>query len=773
MTGNNVTYTYGTSGTSKGRPIHISDGTGSHELTYDALGNVTAETRTIVLPNSHEEFSLTMNYEYDSWGRMLSITYPDGEEVSYTYQWGGDLSAMQSVMGVNTRTYIGQIQYNDYGQKSHVTYGNSASAEYSYDALHRLANLKSRNGGGTLMQNIDYTYDNASNVTGIVNTAGVVNSLGGGYGNTYQYDALHRLVGSTGGGASTGTYNMTMHYSGSGRIRAKYRSSLSPTLSGTVNTYYGYCDEYQPHAVRRIYDEYNQKHYDFRWDASGNLGQVSYGNEEALFESGRFMYWTEDNRMHVAVDDKHYSYYAYDYSGERRIKLTGDNSVLDVNADYMRTISTLENVTLYPSAYMVLTDRGYTKHYYTGMERVAARIGDGGLDVGIYLSNTDSLHARANRLFSQSLAQVNGRVLEANDVDCIMDGEMPVEELGIPFEEIPEQMSATVGTEYGEFVGAMHLVSNAGESPEVYYYHGDHLGSASWITDASGAAVQHLQYLPFGERFVDQRTSGYCERFTFTGKERDKETGFGYFGARYMDHELMTMWLSVDPMADKYPSISPYAYCAWNPVKLVDPDGCMIDEWRIDLNTGEVTKVGNKGGKTTDYYSFGTTNTQGDWLPDATRDDVEISRNQSGGTINSFRVNESNNSTLSIFHIPDDDISGFFLERGGPDTKAPKQNKRILEGEYNFVKHSSSDKFFNNRAKLTSKNDSKFVNRAILIHPGNNYWDSKGCLLPGTTASKNNNGDYSVGASKNKTAVLENYIRRNNWNVTLTITNRF
>jgi len=60
---------------------------------------------------------------------------------------------------------------------------------------------------------------------------------------------------------------------------------------------------------------------------------------------------------------------------------------------------------------------------------------------------------------------------------------------------------------------------------------------------------------------------------SFTGKERDEETGYGYFGARYMDHELMTMWLSVDPMADKYPGISPYAYCAWNPIKLVDPDG--------------------------------------------------------------------------------------------------------------------------------------------------------------------------------------------------------
>ena len=43
-----------------------------------------------------------------------------------------------------------------------------------------------------------------------------------------------------------------------------------------------------------------------------------------------------------------------------------------------------------------------------------------------------------------------------------------------------------------------------------------------------------------------------------------------------MDHELMTGWLSVDPMTDKYPGISPYAYCAWNPVKLVDPDGMEI-----------------------------------------------------------------------------------------------------------------------------------------------------------------------------------------------------
>ena len=71
---------------------------------------------------------------------------------------------------------------------------------------------------------------------------------------------------------------------------------------------------------------------------------------------------------------------------------------------------------------------------------------------------------------------------------------------------------------------------------------------------------------------------------SFTGKERDSETGFSYFGARYYDSDLMTGWLSVDPMADKYPGVSPYAYCAWNPIKLVDPD--REDIYQLDVSTG-------------------------------------------------------------------------------------------------------------------------------------------------------------------------------------------
>ena len=63
----------------------------------------------------------------------------------------------------------------------------------------------------------------------------------------------------------------------------------------------------------------------------------------------------------------------------------------------------------------------------------------------------------------------------------------------------------------------------------------------------------------------------------FSAKERDSETGLSYFGARYYSSDL-SIWLSVDPMSDKYPSLSPYTYCANNPVRLVDPNG---EEYRI------------------------------------------------------------------------------------------------------------------------------------------------------------------------------------------------
>ena len=70
----------------------------------------------------------------------------------------------------------------------------------------------------------------------------------------------------------------------------------------------------------------------------------------------------------------------------------------------------------------------------------------------------------------------------------------------------------------------------------------------------------------------------HCWLYTFSAKERDSETSLSYFGSRYYSSDL-SIWLSVDPMSDKYASLSPYNYCANNPVKLVDPDG---EEWYVN-----------------------------------------------------------------------------------------------------------------------------------------------------------------------------------------------
>ena len=80
--------------------------------------------------------------------------------------------------------------------------------------------------------------------------------------------------------------------------------------------------------------------------------------------------------------------------------------------------------------------------------------------------------------------------------------------------------------------------------------------------------------------------------FTFSAKERDSETGLSYFGSRYYSSDL-SIWLSVDPQSDKYASLSPYTYCANNPVKLVDPNG---EEWYINEPSFYPLNYESKGG---------------------------------------------------------------------------------------------------------------------------------------------------------------------------------
>ena len=94
---------------------------------------------------------------------------------------------------------------------------------------------------------------------------------------------------------------------------------------------------------------------------------------------------------------------------------------------------------------------------------------------------------------------------------------------------------------------------------------------------------QHFAYS------ISSSFSFFADIHTFSAKEKDTETGLSYFGSRYYSSDL-SIWLSVDPMSDKYPSLSPYVYCANNPIKLVDPNGMQWETPEDELRSQSMIK---------------------------------------------------------------------------------------------------------------------------------------------------------------------------------------
>jgi len=226
--------------------------------------------------------------------------------------------------------------------------------------------------------------------------------------------------------------------------------------------------------------------------------------------------------------------------------MSGDGEGVSVNGVLSGARTGTTNFTAYISPYLVLNKGGYyTKHIYIGSQRVVSKLGSSDIFKG------DPPFEEATAL---------GNNFYAKYYDLVAKIKTCYDSLGVVYSGTPS--------------GAGIETSVAGmiPTPLQYFYHSDHLGSSSLITDASGALVQHLEYIPFGEVFIEERNSTCSTPYKFNGKELDEETGLYYYGARYMDPRT-SVWISVDPLAEKYPNISSYVYCADNPVKYVDPDG--------------------------------------------------------------------------------------------------------------------------------------------------------------------------------------------------------
>lgn len=223
----------------------------------------------------------------------------------------------------------------------------------------------------------------------------------------------------------------------------------------------------------------------------------------------------------------------YDASGERTLKAQGEYQGLFENGVPTDGGVQLNAYTTYPSPYITISPKEvYTKHYFAGTQRVASKP-EGKADI----FNTSPLHGYEEL-----------KIRQLGDAQAVADTvDLGIITLGGPIEEPV--------------------------NPDVYYFHPDHLGTSTMISDGSGYAYQFFLNLPFGETFAEQRRSGSFDNpYKFNGKELDEETGLYYYGARYYNPRV-SMWLSVDPLAEKYPGWSPYNYTLNNPVFWNDPDG--------------------------------------------------------------------------------------------------------------------------------------------------------------------------------------------------------
>ena len=455
------------------------------------------------------------------------------------------------------------------------------------------------------MQNkYKYNLDLVDNILGITNSANPQNiteknkaKLGVAYSHSYTYDGINRLV-SANGKAKTASYWLDMTYGIMGEPLTKKQKVDSSKVAQSYAFAYLYEAGDHPTAPSQIGHNHNT------YDANGNpLTVTNDGTSET-----REMYWDEDNWLMVLSDNGKTSRYTYNASGERIIKSHGTMEGVYINgAPQGFTFHETDNFTLYPASILTVNKNRFTKHYFIGSQRIASRIGTG-LFNNVYGRNGSYVTAG-----QQDYAERMNQIQKQKETYYKQQGIAP----GVPTEkgaygdpentgvgynavltelgnhDVPQgwvqtpRPNTTPNTNPGPPVSwndpsnpddpqaGYGYIPNDTTKEETFFYHSDHLGSTSYITDDHANITQYDAYLPYGELLVDEHSSSEDLPYKFNGKQFDEETGLYYYGARYMN-PITSLWYGVDPLAEKYASMGGYVYTLDNPVKLVDTDGRIV-----------------------------------------------------------------------------------------------------------------------------------------------------------------------------------------------------
>jgi RHS repeat-associated protein len=532
-----------------GRLKTESNGVESTEYFYGALGELVQTNGSINAQEvNRSDLNYTFMYNYTYQGQLNEITYPDLETVRYHYDEGGKVRAVEGIKSGISTFYVEEIGYDHFGQRNYVKYGNGSETEYEYDPVRRwLTNLRSTDGASSQFQNLAYSFDDVGNITGIDNhyQSNVVSQ-------SFTYDDFYQISSARGnyidnlsvpGLTATSQYQQSYSFDSIGNMVRK-SSSGSTNPGGVIEALnYSFTYEYDdvhPHRAKWIGD------YKQSYDANGNLISSAY------------------------LPDEH--------AGELQIQL-GDNSAQStMDLDKGKTEDPFGPEIGYVDEALTYDRLGLDKTEGAEQTRESAN----------YEWN------ERNRLIK---SVVSGRETtyeyDATGIRTSKFSENSETLYAEKYYSLKYQGVSVTATKH-IFLGSTRLSSRLinmdnpnnffYEEENTYYYHGDHLGNTNFVTDYQGVIYEHMEYTPYGEVWIEESSDILNKiEHTFNSKEMDEETGFYYFGSRYLDPR-MSRWISSDPAAsgmmnpnDKsfsyFESMNPYGFVSNNPLRYIDPNG--------------------------------------------------------------------------------------------------------------------------------------------------------------------------------------------------------
>ncbi len=615
--------------------LPVLGGTTDMDIPYDSDGGATLSRKLAHYVFGNVEYSETATgFVETAWTAPVDMAYRGVGFPGTPLQDPKGLKTYEklAVLGddAGEPRYVERTYFYDYKKRlmqvvERNPEGGISRTSYDYDLVGNVVRYKELRqpyaGADEDMVTASYVYDNRRRLIREVRALNYENSVAV----DYEYDDLGKLVGKT---TRNGGLNTTMAYNLQG-----WQTDMQVTDSGSplFDTHLRYYDPQHGQTTPSYAGNISEWTWRQGGESDENTYAFTYDSHSRLTDTDQYINGEFDNQF---VED----YMSYDYNGNIKFLKRYEHGILKNYYVYRyngNQLTALDDLSASPPA---------TSSWITPASSAALGDPDPTPDPAVPVIPRDTIYSgvgyvydSAGNVLYDSHTGLNLRYNQLNLIEKVMRGDTIVAKYS--YLSDGTKLSATdsagnglyysgslIYTKHGTaltmescaFTGGRFVATATGV--EARYFVTDHLGSVRAVVNGDGEVLERNDYYPFGSRWDDGLLSD--NRYRYNGKEAQAFLNNPYldYGARQYDSSG-AIWLGKDPLSEKYYPISPYSFCANNPIKFVDSDGRDIKIWYKDNNGlsrsyvysgGSVTVANKFVNQVVEAYQYNKRNTGGD-----------------------------------------------------------------------------------------------------------------------------------------------------------------